>query len=412
MSGVIPKVTCGQGRMVASISVGQVISWGSIYYAFTLLASPLERDLGWQAGTTFGIFCWGLFVAGIVALPVGVLLDRFGGQPVLGGGSVLSGIGLIMLGDVHSIAWFFVAWSLLGIAMALVLYEAAFATICREFPTDARRLISIVTLVGGLASTIFWPLTWKLETLIGWRDTYRYYGIVHLLLCAPLHFMMPVRRPFVASPARERTIGGKEGFFLWQALLSSEFWKLAFSFSVSAFVFSSFSIHLVTVLQLLGHSVDKIVLLATIIGPMQILGRLAEMTVGHRLSPEAIGQLIFAALPVALVILSFFGASEVALVVFFVLYGLSNGVATIVRGTIPQAVFGSRNYGAIAGALAVPAFMSKAIAPLLISVCTEANPRPEILLGVMSLLTGFSAVLFFSATANFRHQCLKSDDPI
>lgn len=383
--------------MVASLAVGQVVSWGSIYYSYTLLAAPLERELGWGAGTTFGIFCWGLFAAGMVALPVGALLDRCGGQLVMGGGSVLSGIGLIMLSDVHSIVWFFAAWSVLGVAMALVLYEAAFATINREFPVDARRLISIITLAGGLASTLFWPLTWKLEALIGWRDTYCCYGLVHLLLCFPLHVTMPVRRPFVASRVRQQTAACKQGFHLREALRSSIFWKLAFSFSVSSFVFSAFSIHLVAMLQPLGHSVDTIVLLATLIGPMQVVGRLVEMTIGRRLSPEVTGKLIFAALPVALGILFLFGTSWVALVVFFVLYGLSNGVQTIVRGTIPQAVFGSKNYGAIAGALAMPAFMSKAIAPFLIGICTEASSVPGIVLGLMSLLTSVSAVLFFSA---------------
>lgn len=379
--------------VVRILALTQIVSWGTVYYAITILAPDIQRELGWRPEIVFGAFSWSLLVAGLASTPVGILIDRFGGRPVMGAGSLLAGIGMIALGTTHGMVQYFMAWTLLGTAMAMVLYEAAFATINREFFASARKGISLLTLVGGFASTVFWPLTMKLDALIGWRDTYIAYGVVQLAVCLPLHAMLtvaPSRPPVAAARAAP-------GHTLGDALRHPAFWKLAFAFAANSFVFSALSVHLIPTLQRLGHSVSFAVLVSTLIGPMQVAGRFGEMALAHRIAPSAAGKLTFAALPSGLLALLLLGHNEIAVAGFCMLYGLSNGIMTIVRGTLPHALFGRTHYGAISGALAGPALMAKAAAPLTIAALIGAGASPQLLLGSLLAVSLLSLLCYLAA---------------
>jgi len=126
-------------KTIAILAVTQVVSWGSLYYAFAILGPDIERELGWRAETVFGAFSWSLLVAGLASTPAGILLDRYGGRLVMGSGSLLSGLGFILLSHAHGTTLYFLAWTVLGVAMAAVLYEAAFATINHQFGLSARQ---------------------------------------------------------------------------------------------------------------------------------------------------------------------------------------------------------------------------------------------------------------------------------
>lgn len=180
-------------KIVGILGITQIASWGSMFYAFSLLALEIQRGLGWRAEVVFGAFSWSMLVAGLVSTPAGMLIDRFGGRFVMGAGSAICGTGLIMLSMVQSPLQYYAAWSVLGVGMALVLYEAAFATINRDFSEGAQAGISTLTLFAGFASTVFWPLTLKLNAMAGWRETYLFYGIAQLALCLPLHLALPAR---------------------------------------------------------------------------------------------------------------------------------------------------------------------------------------------------------------------------
>ncbi len=186
-------------KILGILAVTQIVSWGTLYYAFAILAPDMQREFGWRAEIIFGAFSWSLLVSGLLSTPIGILIDRFGGRAVMGSGSLLCGAGFVALGFAQGVAHYFIVWTMLGAGMGMVLYEAAFATINREVLHQARKGISTVTLVGGLASTVFWPLTLKLNGILGWRDTWLVYGAIQLLLCAPLHALMPASRHQAAS---------------------------------------------------------------------------------------------------------------------------------------------------------------------------------------------------------------------
>lgn len=391
-------------RIVRLLAFTQILSWGSLYYAFAIVAPDIQREFGWRTEMVFGAYSLSLLVSGLLSTPVGMLLDRFGGRWVMGTGSLLAGIGLILLATTHAQWQYFLAWTLCGAAMAMVLYEAAFATINREFLRDSRKGISIVTLFGGLASTVFWPLTLKLNGVLGWRDTFLVYAAVHLLLCLPMHAMLSTRLRF-GNAAGAATEGARD-YTLAQAVRDPAFWRLAFAFSANIFIFSALSVHLIPLLQRFGHSAGTAVLVAALIGPMQVAGRIAEMTFARHARPQAVGIVVFALLPAALLALALLGEHRPAIVGFCMLYGVSNGILTIVRGTIVQALFGRENYGAISGAMAGPSLIAKAGGPIAAAALASVNDSPRWLLYLLLAVSAVSLLCYFAAIRSRRGQAI------
>lgn len=380
-------------QTVGILAFTQITSWGSLYYAFSILAPSIATDLMLRQELVYGAFSWSLLVGGLVATPTGMLLDRFGGQWVMATGSVICGTGLIWLSHATDVVSYFAAWTLLGAAMSLTLYEAAFATINRKFAVNGRQAISTLTLFAGFASTIFWPLTLKLSVLLGWRDTYFWFGMVQLLLCLPLHLMLghdlAVSKGAHAAPEHSHTLA--------EALRHPAFWKLAMAFSANMFIFSALSVHLIPLLKDFGHTAAIAVLMSTLIGPMQVVGRICERTFAKNAAPQTVGKFTFAALPAAIAALLMFGSQAWSVALFCILYGLSNGILTIVRGTIPQAMFGRQNYGAISGAMAGPSLLAKAAGPLVAAAILRAYPSPETFLFILLGISMISLVLYLGA---------------
>jgi predicted MFS family arabinose efflux permease len=393
---------------IGILAFTQIASWGSLYYAFSILAPAIGQALVMRAELVYGAFSWSLLVAGVVATPTGMLLDRFGGQWIMTAGSLICGAGLILLSRATGTLSYFSAWTVLGVAMALTLYEAAFATINRKFTRDSRQAISTLTLFAGFASTVFWPLTLKLSTAIGWRDTYFWFGVAQLVLCLPLHAMLGrdglAAHASPAAPESSHTLA--------QALRHPAFWQLAMAFSANMFIFSALSVHLIPLLKDFGHTAALAVWMATLIGPMQVAGRIVERTLARDAAPQTVGKFTFAALPAAILALLLFGVHAWAMAVFCVLYGLSNGVLTIVRGTIPQAMFGRKNYGAISGAMAGPSLLAKAAGPLAAAAILRAYSSPTVLLWVLLAMAVASLAFYLGAVRSGARGARASAGPV
>lgn len=391
-----------QWRTIGILACTQIISWGSLYYAFSILAPGIQHELGWSTTLVFGAYSWSLLIAGLVATPIGILLDRHGGQMVMGTGSVVCGIGFFLLSTSRSPAGYIIAWTVLGLAMGLTLYEAAFATINRRFASAGRGAISTLTLFAGFASTVFWPLTQVLHTSVGWRSSYLWFAGAQLLVCLPLHLMLGREQ----SKLPKLPHATSRGHTLAEALRHRAFWKLAMAFSANIFVFSALSVHLIPLLQGMGHSVRVAILISMLVGPMQVAGRILERTVGRNTAPQIIGKFCFSALPAALATILLFGVQAWAITCFCILYGLSNGVVTIVRGTLPQAMFGSENYGAISGAMAGPSLIAKASGPIVTAWVLHQGGTPTLLLATLFGVAVASVVFYFAAVSGERPQAM------
>lgn len=383
---------------LAILACTQIASWGSLYYSIAILGPALGAELHWNPTVIYGAYSWSLIVSGLAATPAGALLDRRGGRVVMGTGSLAAAAGMLLLAATSTLWQYLLAWTVLGLAMALTLYEAAFATLNRDFGADSRRLISTLTLFGGFASTLFWPLTMRLAEALGWRGTCVAYALMHLALCLPLHACLNGARTIPAAAPAAAAGGGRADMTLREAVRHPSFWTLTIALAVNMLIFSALAVHLIPLLRGFGYGSALAVGLAALIGPAQVAGRIVERLWFQDAPPQRIGRLAFAALPAGLLAMLLLARQQWAAGLFCVLLGASNGVLTIVRGTVPQVLFGRRHYGAIFGAMAAPALLGRAAGPLLTAAMLGAGVSPPALLGVFMAVSLLSMAGFMIAT--------------
>jgi MFS family permease len=379
--------------VVWALSVTQIITWGSLFYAIAVLIAPVEREFGWSRDAIVGAFSLAMVCSGFAAFPVGVLIDRFGGRHVMGGGSVLAAAMLAVLSDTHSLTAFYATWIGLGLAMGAVLYEPAFAVITASFGATARKGITVLTLAGGFASTVFWPLTQELIAALGWRQALLVLAALNLVVCVPLHLWCLPRVAAHKSPAAVIVTPNKAPH-MRDIVLTRQFLLLAAAFTANMLAFSAISIHLIPLLNERGFAMADAVWLAAIVGPMQVAGRIAEYTVGARFRATRIALLAFMALPVALCVLRYAGLHWGLVLLFVALYGASNGIMTIVRGIIPAEIFGRERYGAVNGALAAPVLASRALGPLIAAFIWTAAGGYDAVIWALAAVGLVSALCF------------------
>ncbi len=362
--------TAGWG-LVGALGVTQIVSWGSLYYAFPLLLGPIEQELGWHRASVVGAFSLSLLIAGVAAIPAGMVIDRFGGRAPMAWGSLTAAVLLALLSRSESLAMFYALWAGLGLCMAATLYEPAFAVIYRSFGADARKAVTALTLVAGFASTVFWPFTEWLVAGLGWRDALIVLAALNLLVCWPLHqFALPA--PARADPTTHphRMKASEHAVAPWH---SSGFWLLALVFAANMLAFAVLSVHLIPLLVERGLSTTQAAALAALIGPMQVAGRVVEYAFGRRFSAAAAGMTALVLLPAALLLVIMGGASFVVLAAGLALYGASNGVMTIVRAVVPAELFGRERYATLNGALSVPVILTRAAGPVAASFVWSAT---------------------------------------
>ena len=383
--------------VICVLGVTLIVSYGSVFYSFSLLMEPLQRELGATKNLTVGAFSLALVIAGLCATHIGSTIDRIGGRMVMSTGSLAAGLLLVLLSRVESVVGLYVLYACLGAAMAAILYEPAFAVLTRIFGANARRAITTSTLFGGLAGTVFWPLTQELMAHFGWRDTLAMLGAMNLLLCAPLHlWFLPGRSPQKkAVPAPGRASDSKS---LHEVLREPAFYFLGGAFMANGLIFSALSVHILSMMQSKGMSLATAALIGALVGPMQVAGRIIELTVGQRFSIVRVGMLAMVMLPMSLLIFAASGFSLWPLVVFALMYGLSNGIVTIVRGAMPAQLFGRENYGAVSGALAMPQMFALASGPFLVSlVWTATGGNYDRVLLVLSAISATGVAFFYAA---------------
>jgi MFS family permease len=346
--------------LVPALSLTLLVSWGSLYYAFAVLVRPMQLELQWGATWTMGAYSTALVAWGLCAYPVGRIVQRYGGRAAMTLGSCLCGVLLALLSGTHSPWVFYLVWAGLGAGMALTLYDPAFAVLVDAYPGAYRRRLGVLTLVGGLASTAFWPLTHLLVSAFGWRDTVLVYAAMHLLVCAPLHWLvLPAPRP-----RNEPDSPAASGPATRAAMQRPAFWLLAFAFAAFGFVTSAVATHVVPMLESTGAAPAMAIAIAALIGPMQVAGRSTDLLLAGRLHPLATGAVTVVLIPIALAALWTAPFAAALLYAFAALYGAGLGLLTIVRATTPVEVFGSASYATVSGALSAPSMLARAAGPL------------------------------------------------
>ncbi|HUH91980.1 MAG TPA: MFS transporter [Casimicrobiaceae bacterium] len=385
-------------RLVLGLGVTQIISWGALIYAIAVLGSPMAEELGVSRTVVFGAFSASLVVSGLAGPRVGRLIDRRGGRNLLALGSIGAAISLALIAFAPGVASFFLAWLLAGIARAMTLYEAAFATLSQHTAKAFRNSVTALTLLGGLAGTVFFPLSlFGLEHL-GWRGTLLTYAAAELLLCLPLHlWCIPHGIEHRVAETQDATSAAAANR---APRPPASFAALSTSFALSAFITSAISVHVINLLQVRGLSVGTAVFVASLIGPMQVAGRLVELAFGRRFPAVAIGAATLVLLVLSLLSLSAAGGMAIALA-FALSYGCANGVQTIVRGTVPAELFGREGYGHTVGRLAAPSFIARAVAPIGLTLVAAPQLGVDLSVPVLVLVAALALVTYLVAVRHW-----------
>jgi predicted MFS family arabinose efflux permease len=348
-------------RALLILGITQIVGWGTTYYTPTVLAPATMAETGWSKTFVYMAFSWSLLFGAVLAAPAGRLIDRVGGRLAMSAGSVLAALGCVVQASASAPWAFVVSWTILGGAMRLMLYEPAFATLTHVAGRDARRYISYLTIPGGFASSVFWPIGYVLAQEIGWRNTLYVFAALNLLVCLPLHLLLPVHKAHEASGASGAAPAATSAILTGPARAQAVLF-LTLALALNQFVFSALSAHFVTIFTALGLAASVVVAIAALKGAAQVAGRLWEIFHGRKFPAMVVGLVATGLLPLAFLPLPL-GVTVTTLLAFTLLYGASNGLVTIVRGAVPLELFGTQGYGQLLGRMTGPGLVMAAIAP-------------------------------------------------
>ncbi len=333
------------------LGVTTTVSYGTLYYAFGVVARDMSADTGLSLTSVYGIFSFGLFVSGFLATRAGRLFDSHDPATIMTVGSALAALLLVSWTQLQG-QWSY-ALQLVALQMVsmLVLYEAAFVAAAYYAPSAARRTITGITLIAGFASTIFWPLTDWLLGIWSWREIYLLYALLHVLFGVLPHLWLANR--YASRRTRISKVVEKPASAIRARLSGDREKRLALilictGFTAKAFVITSLHLHLIGLLEGVGLAASA-ALIGALIGPSQVAGRVVEFVMSDRLSVFAVTLFSAAALPAALVLLILAAPWSVAAIIFAVMFGLGQGLSYIARGVFPLELFGSQDYGALTG---------------------------------------------------------------
>jgi MFS family permease len=363
-------------RQVGWLSLAQLITWGSVFYTFALLMEPLERELGLTRAESSLGFSLALLAEGLLAYPVGRWIDRGHERAVMTLGSLAIAAGLLLHSMVHTAAQFYAVWAFLGAALAATLYNPVFAVVTRRYPRDFRRAIITLTFLGGLASTVFIPLSAWLIATLGWRHALWVLAGVHLVVCVPLHAI--ALRDAPATVVHAAGEAGSPSAYLRSApfLLIGVFVVLMMA------VTAALPAHMVSLLRENGLAEAWVIAIPASIGVVQVLGRLLLFFFEHHFDLHLANRLIPCLVPLGLAALLAGAGHPQAALLFVLLYGLGNGMMTIVKGTAIAQYVSRQHVASLNGALGLPQALARAVAPWMLGVLwtREAGYRSGLVL--------------------------------
>jgi MFS family permease len=379
----------GRATVVATLGSTQTLAWASSYYVPAILGVPIAAGLGIAPSVFFAVFSGSLLLQAAIGPWIGQLIDRHGGRAVLTASNAVLATGLTTLGLCGGLAELVVAWLLLGLGMALGLYDPAFATLTRLYGREARASITGITLIAGFASTIGWPASSWFEHQFGWREACLIWAGLNLLVAMPLNWFvipsvtsLPLHTP--TAPRTDERVAPRGAMPV-----------LAFYFAATAFVTGAMASHLPRLLETAGASEAAAIFAGTLVGPAQVVARLVEFGFLRAVHPVWSARIAAFMHPVGAAILGLLGPAGVSL--FALAHGAGNGMITIAKGTLPLAIFGPHGYGLRNGILSAPARLSLSAAPFLFGMLLDQIGPVAIVISAGLSLAAFASLWLLPA---------------
>ncbi|MBV6286962.1 MFS transporter [Pseudomonas aegrilactucae] len=355
----------------------QILVWGGSFFLMAVMAAPIMQETGWASQWVYGALSLSILVSALLAPLTSRLIARFGGRRILACSGVTVACGLFLMAATHTLAWFLLAWVVIGVGMALGLYEALFASLGALYAQNAGSAITGITLISGFATSLSWPVVALLIEHMGWRSTCVVYGVVLALVVAPLYCRV--------LPAGVGLRLGSQAQHSAVAPVSPRiYWLLTAIFALGAVLMTAMSVHLVSILQGQGYSLAAAIGLAALLGPSQVGSRVLQMFARKR-HPVWTTLISVVLVAVGLLLVTVW---PVATALGLVLYGAGNGLRAIVRGLLPLALMSPANYVLLMGRMSLPSLVGQAATPLLGGYLLQvAGP-----VGVMMTMSGLAVL--------------------
>jgi MFS family permease len=373
----------GLDRFVAGVAVGQVVSWGVLYYAFAVLLVPMQRDLGWSRTTLVGGFTVAVVISGLMAPTIGRHLDDHNPRVVMGAGSIAAVVLVIAWAQARSVPAYYATWAAIGLSMALVLYEPAFTVVAKRYAPRHHGPLAAVTLIAGTSSFFFQPLTSALASAHGWRDALLILAAVLGAVTLPIHFGL--------LPGAGRASAIRRTEVPAQPVTDGRFWTLTAAFAAASV--TSFGTSVLLVAYLVDHawSLGGAALAGGTLGIMQLGGRLLFASLYDRLDRRTMARLMLGLPGMGVALLLSSGGSPLVWAALGVL-GMTQGLNTLLRVTLLADLYGTARFGALNGLSATPVVLARALAPLgaaFLASATGGYGVPFVLLAAIAGLAGY-----------------------
>lgn len=389
--------------IAGTLAITETVSYGIVYYAFTVFITPMEADLGWTRTELTGAFSLALLIMAGMSFPVGYWVDKHGARLMMTLGSITATFLMIAWSQVTDVRLFYLIWIGLGVCGATIFYDPAFAVVATWFHRKRSTALAIITFAAGLASTIFVPLSDALLNAVGWRSAVLILGVMLGVTTIPLHAFFLRRRPDdmglmpdggLIDTKAKRTI--LTGVSLRDALHSRLFWMLTLAFGLAGFSAQAIRVHFIPYLIDVGIESSTAAVASGAIGVMQVLGRLVFAPLDSRVSIRTMVAGIFALQAGAMGIL-LFNSSIVGVVLFIVVFGSAYGATTLARPSIVAEVYGTVAYGRISSVMSTVLIVSGTLAPISASIIYDSfGSYTPMLFLIIALGLGAVGIIFLT----------------
>ena len=378
---------------VLPLAVAQLVSWGSLYYAFAVIAGPMGVEMGWSSPAIDGAISAGLAATGFASFFAGRVIDAYGGRVLMTAGSIAAALLLLAWSRVTELWQLYAVWIAMGATFSCVLYEPVFAVMARELKEDYRRGIITITLLGGLASTAFIPLTHFFVVASDWRQALQVLAAIQIPFGILVHW-------HVLGSSRERAAVTKAvvpADRVRRAIATPVFWLLALSYGAHAFMFTGLTFHIIPMLSERGFPLPVIIAAYTLVGPFQVIGRIVVFALEKKINVMLAG-IVATSLPVVgLALLLAATPGSVLLYCFAIFYGAGMGIKTIVQATAAPEFLGREGYGALQGTFAGINYAIQAATPFAVALLWSVMGGYDRVLWVLFGGAALSAIAFIGA---------------
>jgi MFS family permease len=384
--------------IVGELAITQTITWGIVYYAFSVFITPMEAELGWSRAVIYGAFSAALLVSAAMAMPVGFWLDRHGARLLMTVAVSCAALLIFAWSQVQTIFLFYAIWIGIGVCMAAILYEPAFVVIAQWFHRRRGTALAVVTFAAGFASTIFLPLSNWLLLRSNWREAVMTLAIILALSVIPFHALLLRRRPqdFGLQLDGDTLVDGDklkrvESVSFGDALRQPSFWWFTAAFACAMLSGVAVRSHMIPLLLDRGYDSTFAANVTGVIGAMQVLGRVLYAPTESKLPKRLMIAGIFILQVLAFLILIFVQTTA-GIWLFVLLLGASNGATTLARPALLADHYGTESYGRISSVMVMILVASMTIAPVGAAWMYSLQDNYNLVLWVLVALSTFSVI--------------------